>query len=65
MKTYAMIGSLRSQIAAARDSHQLFFAALVSAERIASVFGQASAILDSGRVYTTADTAFYERCQAL
>jgi hypothetical protein len=47
-----MFDSFRSSVAAARESNQLFFAALIPAERIASTFGEASAILDSARVDT-------------
>jgi hypothetical protein len=59
-----MIGSFRSQIANARNSNQLFFAALVPAERIASVFGEI-AILGSARVYTTAVTVWTLLSQVL
>jgi hypothetical protein len=45
-----MFDSFRSSVAAARESNQLFFAALIPAERIASTFGEASAILDSASV---------------
>ena len=39
------------RVATARDSNQLFFAALIPAERISAMFGEAGAILDSARVY--------------
>jgi len=51
-----MFDSLRSRVADARESNQLFFAAFVSEERITPRFGEVSAILDSERVYTTAFT---------
>lgn len=65
MEAYAMIGSFRSQIANARNCNQLFFAALVPAERIVTVFGEASAILDSARIYTTAVTVWTLLSQVL
>ena len=60
-----MFDSFRSSVAAARESNQLFFAALIPAERIASTFGEASAILDSARVYTTAVTVWTFLTQVL
>ena len=56
MEANSMFDSFRSRVAAARESNQLFFAALFPAERISSIFGEASAILDSARVCTTAVT---------
>ena len=53
-----MFDSFKSRVVAARESNQLFFAALIPAERISSLFGEASAILDSARVYTTAVTVW-------
>jgi hypothetical protein len=53
MEAYSMLDSFRSRIAAARKSNELFFAALIPAERIVSIFGKASAILESASVYTT------------
>ena len=60
-----MFDSFRSRVADARESNQLFFAALIPAERIASMFGEASAILDSARVYTTAVTVWTLLTQVL
>ena len=51
-----MFDSFRSSVATARESNQLFFAALFPAVCIASTFGEASAILDSASVYTNAVT---------
>ena len=51
-----MFDSFRNRVAAARESGQLFFAALLPTEHLESAFGQASAILDSARIYTTAVT---------
>jgi len=44
---------------------QLFFASLISAETIAAVFGKATAILDSARVWTTAVTVWTFLSQVL
>ena len=60
-----MLDSFRSRIAAARKSNELFFAALIPVERIVSIFGKASAILDSASVYTTAVTAWTLLSQVL
>ena len=48
--------SFRSRVQHARQHGDLYFAALISKETIASVFGKASAILDSARVYNTSVT---------
>lgn len=60
-----MFDSFKTRVAAARESNQLFFAALIPAERISSLFGEASAILDSARVYTTAVTVWTLLSQVL
>ena len=60
-----MFDSFRSRVAAARESNQLFFSALIPAERISSFFGESSAILDSARVYTTAVTLWTFLTQVL
>ena len=60
-----MFDSFRSRVAAARESDQLFFAALLPQESIASSFGESSAILDSARVYTTAVTIWTFLSQVL
>ena len=60
-----MLNSFRQRFAAARRDKQLFFAALISAETIASIFGEATAILDSARVYTTAVTVWTFLSQVL
>ena len=51
-----MFESFRSRVSAARENNQLFFASLIPPEFIASMFGEASAILDSARIYTTTVT---------
>ena len=48
--------SFRSRVHHARQCGDLYFASLISKETIESVFGQASAILDSARVYNTSVT---------
>ena len=48
-----MFNSFGSRITAARRDKQLFFAPLISAEAILSIFGDASEILDSARIYNT------------
>lgn len=48
--------SFRSRVQHARQHGDLYFAALISKETIASAFGKASAILDSARVYNTSVT---------
>jgi putative transposase len=65
MEAYSMLDSFRSRIAAARKSNELFFAALIPAERIVSIFGKASAILESASVYTTAVTTWTLLSQVL
>lgn len=60
-----MFESFQSRVAAARESNQLFFASLIPSERITSMFGEASAILDSARVYTTAVTLWTFLSQVL
>lgn len=48
--------SFRNRVEHARRSGDLYFASLVSKETIASVFGDASGILDSARIYKTSVT---------
>lgn len=60
-----MFDSFRNRVAAARESDQLFFAALLPQEHIAAAFGKSSAILDSARVYTTAVTLWTFLTQVL
>ena len=48
--------SFRSRVHHARQSGDLFFASLISRETIESIFGEASAILGSARVYNTSVT---------
>jgi len=50
--------SFRQRVVALRRSNDLFFAALLSAESIASAFGDATAVLDSARTYNTAVTVW-------
>ena len=65
MEAYPMFDSFKSRVAAARENGQLFFAALIPEERISSTFGEASAILDSARIYTTAVTVWTFLTQVL
>lgn len=60
-----MFDSFRSRFAAAGHDDQLFFAALLQGETIRSLFGEASAILDSARVYNTAITLWVFLSQTL
>lgn len=48
--------SLRARVEQARCSGDLFFASLISSKTIQSVFGDASAVLDSARIYNTTVT---------
>lgn len=65
MEANSMFDSFQRRVAAARQSNQLFFAALVPENVIASAFGEAAAILDSARVYTTAVTLWTFLTQVL
>jgi len=49
-------GSFRNRVHQARQSGDLYFASLISKETIASVFGEATSILDAARVYNTSVT---------
>lgn len=60
-----MFDSFRRRIADARRNDQLFFAALISEESIGSIFGAATATLDSARIYTTAVTLWTFLSQVL
>jgi len=60
-----MFDSFRSRMAAARRDDQLFFAALIDQQTIRSSFGEASRILDSARIYTTAVTVWVFLSQML
>ena len=60
-----MLDSLRSRIAAVRDSNQLYFAALLSEQTIRTVFADAVRVLDSARIYTTAVTLWTFLSQVL
>lgn len=51
-----MLDAFRRRSAHARQCNQLFIAGLISPETIASIFGSATAILDSARVYNMAVT---------
>lgn len=48
--------SLRSRVHHARQCGDLYFASLISKETIEAVFGEATSILDSARVYNTSVT---------
>lgn len=60
-----MFDSFRARIAAVRQSDDLYFASLLSEQTIREVFGDASHILDSARIYTTAVTVWTFLSQAL
>ncbi len=60
-----MFDSFRSRFAAASRDNQLFFAALLKEETIRTLFGEASAILDSARIYSTATTLWVFLSQTL
>lgn len=62
---FCSIGSLRSRIMQARRSGDLYFASLLSRETIVSVFGDASGVLDSARVYNTSVTLWVFLSQVL
>ena len=57
--------SFRARIAEARRSRDLFFASLLDRDAIKSVFGDASAILDSASIYNTATTLWVFLSQVL
>ena len=57
--------SFRGRIAKARQSGDLYFASLLTRETIASAFGEASAILDSARIYDTSVTLWVFLSQVL
>jgi putative transposase len=65
MEANSMFDSFRTRVAAARQSDALFFAAIIPEENIASNFGEASGILDSARIYTTAVTLWTFLTQVL
>jgi hypothetical protein len=60
-----MSDSFRSRIAAVRENNELYFASLLSVQTIAEVFGDASRVLDSARIYTTAITVWTFLSQVL
>lgn len=53
-----MFDSFRSRIAQARNSDDLYFYSLLPQEVISASFGDASKLLDSGRIYSTAVTVW-------
>lgn len=59
------LGSFRVRVAHARQSGDLYFASLLDRETIATVFGEASGILDSARIYSTATTLWVFLSQVL
>jgi putative transposase len=65
MEADSMLDSFDSRVASARESDQLFFASLLPKESISRAFGDASAILDSRRIYTTAVTLWTFLAQVL
>lgn len=57
--------SFRARVAQARQANDLYFASLLDRETIASIFGDASGILDSARIYDTAATLWVFLSQVL
>ena len=62
---YSELGSVRNRVAQARQSGDLYFASLLSSKTILSVFGDASRILDSARIYNTRVTLWVFLSQVL
>lgn len=60
-----MFDSFRQRVAEARRDNQLFFAALLPQQTIGSIFGSATATLDSARIYDTATTLWTFLSQVL
>jgi hypothetical protein len=60
-----LLGSFRQRMAEARQSGDLYFASLLDRQTIASVFDDASGILDSARIYNTAATLWIFLSQVL
>ena len=59
------LSSFRRRLAIARQSGDLYFASLLDRKSIASAFGEATEILDSARIYTTAVTLWVFLSQVL
>ncbi len=57
--------SFRRRLEIARQSNDLYFASLLDRQTIRSAFGEASGILDSARIYTTAVTLWVFLSQVL
>jgi hypothetical protein len=53
-----MFDTFRSRIAAVHQSDDLYFASLLPIQLVTNVFGDASSLLDSARIYTTAVTVW-------
>lgn len=60
-----VFSSFRQRLQIARESNDLYFAALLDRQTIQSAFGESSGILDSARVYTTAATLWVFLSQVL
>jgi hypothetical protein len=60
-----MFSSFRQRLQIARESNDLYFAALIDRQTIRSAFGEASGILDAARIYTTAVTLWVFLSQVL
>jgi hypothetical protein len=59
------LSSFRRRLEIARQSNDLYFASLLDRQTIRSAFGEASGILDSARIYTTAVTLWVFLSQVL
>ena len=62
---YSELGSVRSRVEQARQTNQLFFAALLPKETISEAFGEARGILDRARIYVTSVTVWAFLSQVL
>ena len=62
---YSELGSLQSRVDQARQSNDLYFAALLPTETIKEAFGEATGILDRARIYVTSVTVWVFLSQVL
>jgi hypothetical protein len=62
---HSELGSLQSRVDKARQSNDLYFAALLPKETIKEAFGEATGILDRARIYVTSVTVWVFLSQVL
>jgi hypothetical protein len=62
---HSELGSLQSRVDKARQSNDLYFAALLPQETIKEAFGEATGILDRARIYVTSVTVWVFLSQVL